>query len=324
MIQQQHIPHPRKNTVVRHKYLNLLHTVLLLAAMAGLLSLIGWMTAGLAGIKMAMIAGALIFLFSPRVPPHLVMKAYRARPLTHGSAPRLYAILEELSARAGLKTLPRLYVQPVAAPNAFAAGTRDNAAICISEGLLRILDIRETQAILGHEVAHIKNNDMQVMGMAGLFNQVTRFMSVTGQVLILFSIPFFLFGGEGIPILLFLFLVFAPSLSILFNLALSRTREFAADLDSARLTGSPMGLIRALSKIERIHRQSWRQRLVNPYRMAAPSILRTHPLTSDRIARLESLIPESKREQPRIQSSVRRAPARPVILRTPSRRFYFS
>lgn len=275
--------------IKKHKLNNLIHTGLLLVSMAVLLGLLGWSVAGWAGVKFAVVAGIVLFLFTPALPSRVIMRAYGARPLHPRSAPRLYTMVETLSKRAGLERMPVLYFLPSPVLNAFASGGRENPAICVTEGLLNILNGDETAAILGHEIAHIQNNDMRVMGYAELFGKLTGYGSLIGQALVILLLPSMLAGYVAVSFLPYLLLVFAPLLSTLMQLALSRTREFEADLGSSILTGSPHSLVSALHKLEMYRGRHWKNLFIPASLRRQPSMLRTHPSTKERIRRLLSL-----------------------------------
>jgi heat shock protein HtpX len=182
--------------------------------------------------------------------------------------------------------------------NAFAVGAPNQAAIAVTDGLLRSLTLREVAGVLAHEISHIRSNDLWVMGLADLFSRVTSLLSLVGQFLLLLNIPLLLLGQAAINWLVVLLLIFAPNLNALAQSALSRTREYDADLNAARLTGDPEGLARALQKIEHV-RGGWLERIFMPgRRVPEPSLLRTHPQTDERISRLLSL----RRQVPRFQA----------------------
>ncbi|NOZ37230.1 MAG: M48 family metalloprotease, partial [Gammaproteobacteria bacterium] len=148
---------------------------------------------------------------------------------------------------------------------------------------------RETIGVLAHEISHIQNNDMWVMGIADMFSRLTSMLSLFGQLLLLLNLPLIIFSAVSINWMAILILIFAPSLSALAQLGLSRTREYDADLNAARLTGDPEGLARALLKIER-QQGSFMERIFLPgRRIPDPSLLRTHPPTDERVRRLMEL-----------------------------------
>ena len=196
--------------------------------------------------------------------------------------------------------------------NAFVVGSEDNAAICLTEGILQHLHLRELTGILGHEIAHIKNNDLQVMRLAEIVGKITHSLSAIGHILLLLSLPAFLAGALHYSSVLLLILILAPILSLLLQLALSRIREFAADLGSAQLTGDAYGLISALRKIDGYHRGFWRSILL-PTWNHQPSLLRTHPPTHERIERLIAL--GSKAKQPYTLPIGQGVCRQPIVLR---------
>lgn len=264
------------------KIQSMIHTGAMLVSMAAILGGLGWMAAGPAGLKTAVILTILSIVLTPHLPAHLIMRACRAQPLHPRYSPGLYALVRELASRAGLEFPPKLYVLHTQKLNAFATGTGKDPAICISKGILQILDRDEIAGILGHEIAHIRNNDVRVMGLAAVFGRLIHFLSLAGQALVFLSLPLILTGVIQVPLVPFLFLVLAPSFGLFLHLALSRTREYNADLESAELTGNPRALASALAKLE-----SFQGQRMFPH--PAGSIMNTHPPTRERIRRLMSL-----------------------------------
>jgi heat shock protein HtpX len=259
-------------------------------ANAGLLGTLGWLIAGLPGVKIAMIAVVLVFLFTPRVPAQILMNHLRAKRLSPVQAPRLYSMLEYLSQKAGLSKPPVLYYLPSPRLNAFAVGSGDDGAIAITRGLASVLTPREMAGILAHEITHIKNYDVQVMALSSIFGRLTGYLSMSGQILLLISLPLFLTGYIEISLLPLGLMVFAPALSMLLYLGLSRTREFEADLGSARLLGDPGALASALAKVEEFNTQASGHRLLRiPVRPGEPPLLRSHPATRERVRRLRGI-----------------------------------
>ncbi|WP_221931053.1 zinc metalloprotease HtpX [Telmatospirillum sp. J64-1] len=273
----------------RHRRRNVLHSTLLLGGMVALLSACGWIIAGGNGVLMALLAGSLSLILSPRLSPGLVLRLYRAQPIPRWQLPEVHAVLEAICSAAGMTRVPRLHYVPSRIMNAFAVGNRDDAAIAVTDGMLRRLDLRELAGVLAHEVSHIRNDDTWIMGLADTVSRLTRIMSLLGVLLLAFSLPGLILEGIPVPWLLVALLVFAPTLSALLQLALSRTREFAADLDAARLTGDPVGLASALDKLERQEGMWWETILMPGRRSPDPSLLRTHPHTRERIERLLAL-----------------------------------
>jgi heat shock protein HtpX len=273
----------------RHKLRNLAQSAILLGGMVGLLALCGWALFGPDGVLGMALGGALALAFSPKVSPRLVLRLYRARELAPPELPEVFAVLDRLSQRAGLRQRPKLYYIPSRILNAFAVGERDDAVIALTDGMLRSLSLRELAGVLAHEISHIRNNDLWLMGLADLVGRLTRLMTLLGLLLLALALPLLLGGAASVPLLVIPLLVFAPQLTTLLQLALSRAREYEADRDAAGITGDPAGLASALAKLERFQRGVWEQILMPGYRLPEPSLLRTHPPTAERIARLREL-----------------------------------
>jgi heat shock protein HtpX len=277
-----------RHKIRQYKLAHLLQTLLLLGSMGLVLVLTGGMIAGWDGMILALLLGVVAFLLSPQFSFHFYLRSQGARRLRPDQAPRLFEITRRLAARAGLSHMPDLYHVPGGVMNAFAVKDRERSAIGLTDGLLRRLDIREIAGILGHEITHIKNNDTGIMGLAALVNRLTGTLSLLGQVVLVFLIPVMLLGRAHMPLAPLLFLVFAPSLSSLLQLALSRTREFEADLGSALLTGDPQGLASALRKLDMQRGSLWKRLLMPGWDRRSP-LMQTHPPTNERIHRLLSL-----------------------------------
>ncbi len=273
----------------RHKLRNLLQSALLLAGIGLLVLVCGWILFGPSGLVFLGVALGSLLLLSPSVAPAMVLRMYRATPLQPQQLPELFRILDALCRRAGLPRRPQLYYVPSAMLNAFAVGHRDSAIIGLTDGLLRQLELRELAAVLAHELSHVRNNDLWLMSLADLAARLTRTMSLIGMVLTLLSLPYWLAADGQVSFWLLLLLLFAPQLTTLLQLALSRAREFDADLDAAGLTGDPGGLIAALRKLDRQQRGFWEQILLPGRRQPQPSLLRSHPPTEERVARLQAL-----------------------------------
>jgi len=274
---------------LQHAWRNRVQSFFLLAVMAGFIALLGWLLWGRDGLFVLVWVGVIAVLVNPVMSPWLVMRMYGARRLEHAEAPVLWHAISELTARAGLESRPELFYVPSRLLNAFSVGTRGQSAIAVTDGLLRQLELDELIGVLAHEVSHIRSNDLWVMGLADMFSRATSLLSLLGQFLLLLNLPLILFSQVTISWWAILLLIFAPNLSALTQLALSRTREFDADLNAARLTGDPDGLAHALARIERVQ-GGWLERVFLPgRRIPAPSLLRTHPEPEERIERLMAL-----------------------------------
>ncbi len=277
----------RKDEMIYHRMLNFLQSFLLLGGMSGLLGFLGWMIAGWEGLLWSMIAGGMMIVLSPRLSPHFIMRFHRARRVSASEAPRLHALLQQLVYKAELSQTPELYIVPNQSVNAFAVGSPRDSAIGVTEGLLQRLNLREVAGVLAHEVAHIRHNDIWVMGLSDSVGRLTRVMSWVGMGLLLINLPMILVSGVGLPWVPVFILMVTPLFSTLLHRALSRTREFDADLGAARLTGDPMGLASALKKINQLQK---RWALFLPQMISTESSwLRSHPASEQRIARLQSI-----------------------------------
>jgi heat shock protein HtpX len=281
--------------------MNVLKTTLLMTALTLLLVWVGGAVAGPRGAWMFLvIAGAMNFAaywFSDK----MVLAMYRAQPVVEKQAPELYAVVRQLTQRAGLP-MPRLYLIPSESPNAFATG-RDpsHAAVAVTEGIVRILNRDELEGVLAHELGHVKNRDILtasiVATIAGAITMLSR-AAMWGAM----------FGGNqrerngGNPLALLLVMILAPIAALVVQLAISRTREFAADRAGAALSGKPLALASALSKLERgaaavpfrrANEATAHQFIVNPLRgRGMASLFSTHPSTAERVERLERIAVE--------------------------------
>lgn len=269
--------------------LNFLQSALLLAGMA----VIGWIVVGAIagpGMTLAIVIGSVLGLvISPRLPRQFLLRAYGARRLTGRDFPEGVAILAELARRAGLPRVPELYYVPSQMPNAFAMGVPEESAVCVSDGLLRLMNRRELAGVLAHEITHIANRDLWIMGLADTMSRAVSLASWLGQLVLIVNLPLILIGAAYVPWQVPLMLMFSPTIMGLLQLALSRTREFDADRGGAELTGDPEGLVSALLKLENSNGRFWEEIFLPGRRIPNPSLLRTHPSTEDRVSRLREL-----------------------------------
>ncbi len=274
----------------RNRWLNMLHTWLLATGSLALLAVTAWAFGGLTGIAYAIVFGAISMWAARRISPKMVLAMYKAREVTEAQFPAGIRIVTELAQRAKLPAAPRLHIIPSRVMNAFAVGRRDQSAIAITDALARTLTPRELAGVLAHEIGHIAHEDVKVMAFADMVSRFTSLMSTIGIISLFLNIGSYVSGGDGgVPWLAVLVLIAAPTVGGLLQMALSRTREFDADLGAALLTGDPDGLASALTKLERAQGRVWENILLPGGRIPDPSVLRTHPLTADRIARLKAL-----------------------------------
>jgi len=276
--------------------MNRVKTFLLLGVLTALLVAGGQMLAGRAGVLVALTLAVVMnfgaYWFSDR----LVLRMYDARPLQYHAAPWLFRTVQTLARRAGVP-MPQLYVVPENAPNAFATGRDpEHGVIAVTEGLLRVLNQAEVEGVLAHEMAHIKHRDTLLMSvaatLAGAISSLANF-AMWGALL----------GGHSRdeedspnPFVGLLAMLFAPIAASLVQLAISRTREYAADRAAAEWTGNPLGLASALQRIEAVAQQTpfysgspetAHLFIQNPFTGEGISALfRTHPTTNDRVQRL--------------------------------------
>lgn len=281
-----------------HRHFNGLKTVLLFGVLwAVLLGLWAVFFRGSQGMLFLFTAVGLIGTFvgywnSDKI----AIKAMHAYPVTELEAPEMYRIVRELSTVAR-QPMPRLYISPTQAPNAFATGRNpQNAAVCCTEGILRILDERELRGVLGHELMHVYNRDILTSSvasaLAGVITSLAQFLLIFG-------------GGDrregGNPLAALALAILAPFAAMLIQMAISRTREYDADEDGAKLTGDPLALASALRKLEQGTKaaplpqtQSLENvshlMLANPFRGGGMAkLFATHPPMDERIARLEKM-----------------------------------
>ena len=257
----RHHPSDPRTALLQHRWLNRLQTGLLVLTLVGIAAAAGRLPFGEGCLWLALFAVAGALLLEPVAASALSLRLYRVRALHPQEAHKMWALLRELPARAGLPATPVPHYVPSAVVNAFATGSKQEASIALTDGLLRSLSPRELAGVLVHEVAHIANEDLRVMGLADSVSRLTCLLALMGQIAILLA-----------------------------QLGLSRVREFDADRLAAELTGDPQGLAPALAKIERVSR-SWRAWLWPGWGNPEPSCLRTRPATQERIARLLTLAP---------------------------------
>jgi heat shock protein HtpX len=272
----------------RQQRRNRVQGVLLLGGMVLTLGLCAWLLFGAEGLLWAVVLGAGGLVLRPRMRPEWVLRMYRARPLPVAVAPNVHQMVQTLAAHAGLPRAPTLYYVPTSMLNAFAVGRRTDAAIGITDGLLRNLTGRQLAGVLAHEISHISSDDLWIMTLADTVGRVTHAVAYAGLALLFLGLPM-LAAGSPMVLLIALVLIAVPTVVTLLQLALSRAREFDADLDAVALTNDPVGLAEALRTLHAHEGRIWERILVPHRRTPDPLLLRTHPSTEERVRRLLEL-----------------------------------
>ena len=270
-----------------------LKTAFLMALLTVLLVFVGNLIAGEQGALMAFLLAAAMNFFSYWYSDRVVLSMYRAQEVTEAEAPQLYTMVRRLTQRARLP-MPKVYVIPSATPNAFATGRDpEHAAVAVTEGIVRMLSPEELEGVIAHELAHIKHRDILIGSVAA---------TIAGAINMLYYFGLF-FGGssdddEGNPIVTLLMIIVAPIAAMLIQMAISRSREFAADRGGAQICGNPLALASALQNLERGVQQipmnanpaSAHMFIVNPLRGGGvASLFSTHPPTEERVRRLREM-----------------------------------
>ena len=266
-----------------HQAANHRSSALAIAAMTVLLAVCGWIVGGTEGVHRAL-AGSAPRPNGPAISREAMFRWFGARLLRPADLPELFNILIDVCSRAHLSRLPDIYCLPAPGDmNAYALGGPADAAIVLTEGLLRRMTRDEIAGILAHEVAHIRNNDAWTMGWAAALHRSIEWTSLAGLALSRAQ-----HGGVALSRPLAELLRAAPSIAQLLRLALSRTRELDADATALELTGDSQALIAALDKLER-HHAGFPAQPVAAFEEGSIRLLRSHPATSERVGALLSL-----------------------------------
>lgn len=275
--------------------MNNIKTVLLLAALTGILVAAGGAFAGRQGMTIALVLAFAMNFFAYWYSDKVVLRMYRAREVSESQAPGLYRTVRELAARAGMP-MPRVYVMEAAQPNAFATG-RDpaHAAVAVTTGIMKILSEQELRGVIGHELAHVKHRDVLIGTIAATIGGAVSYLAYMAQWAMIF-------GGrdddDGNPLALLATIIIAPIAALIVQMAVSRAREYEADADGARLAGNPRYLSGALRRLHETSRKIPMKAnpatshlfIVNPLSgKGMARLFSTHPPMEERIRRLERM-----------------------------------
>jgi len=231
---------------------NALKTALLLGLLTGFMILVGDWLGGQRGMILALGIAAVMNFVSYFFSDKIALMTYRAQPVTREQLPRVYEVVERITQRQGLP-MPKIYVIPTDSPNAFATGRNpSHASVAVTQGILNLLDDEELEGVLAHELGHVRNRDILISSIAA---------TLAGAITILARMAYWgaLFGGMGGRdredrggggLGALFMLILAPIAAMLIQLAVSRSREYAADATGAHFTGNPYALARALEKLD--------------------------------------------------------------------------
>lgn len=276
--------------------MNYLKTAILLAGMTALFGAAGFALGGQGGMVMAFVIAAAMNVGSYWFSDKIVLKMYGAKPVTSGY---IYDMVAELAQKASLP-MPKVYIMETSQPNAFATGRNpENGAVAVTTGITQILDKDELRGVIAHELAHIKNRDTLIMTItatiAGALGMLANMAMFTGHR-----------REGGNPIGAIAVMILAPIAAMLVQMAISRTREYAADKGGAEISGTPLALASALEKIQngaqRVDNNTAEQNpatahmfIINPlHARSTDNLFSTHPNTTNRIRALQEMVGGSK------------------------------
>ncbi len=277
--------------------MNTFKTFLLMFLLTLLFIWVGGAIGGRAGMTFALMMALMLNLGTYWFSDRIVLAMYRAREVTEAEAPGLYSIVRNLAQKANLP-MPRVYIINADQPNAFATGRNPrHAAVAVTTGILRILSEEELAGVIGHELAHVKHRDILISTIAASIAGAISYLAHMAQWALIF-------GGlgrdddDGNPFAALIIMIIAPIAAMIVQMAISRSREFAADAGGAKIAGNPRWLASALRKLEMASRSiplnanpaTSHMFIVNP--LSGKSLMKlfsTHPPIEERIARLEAM-----------------------------------
>ena len=276
--------------------MNIFKTMVLMTGLTLVLLWAGNALGGQSGMTVALVFALIMNAFSYWFSDKIVLKMYKAREVSRADAPELYEMVRRLTHKAGLP-MPRVYIINQPQPNAFATGRNpENAAIAVTTGIMSILSVNELEGVIAHELSHIKHRDILIGTVAATIAGAVSYLAHMAQWAMIF-------GGsddddDGNPFAAIVMMIVAPIAAMLIQMAISRSREYAADAGGAKIAGNPGYLANALKKLHSASQQiplkaepaTAHMFIVNPLsggRMAR--LFSTHPPLEERIARLENM-----------------------------------
>jgi len=277
--------------------MNTLKTGFLLVAMTALIVLIGGYFGGKQGVVLAFLIACVMNITSYWFSDKIVLSMYKARQVDYSDAPELYSMVERLTERAGLP-MPKLYTIPEAMPNAFATGRNPHhAAVAVTDGLLRILDKNEVEAVIAHELGHVNNRDILIGSIAATLAGAIMMLSYFARVAMILG------GGgrsddrNGGAFGLLFMMILAPIAATLIQMAISRSREYQADAKGAQISGRPLSLASALQKLDstakqipsEVSPQTAHMFIVSPMLGGIGKLFSTHPPIPKRVEKLQEI-----------------------------------
>lgn len=278
--------------------MNTIKTVLLMTVLTVLLVFVGNILGGKGGMMIAFIFVVVMNFGTYWFSDKIVLRMYKAKPITRQDSPELFDMTEELTGRAGLP-MPKLYIIPNDQPNAFATGRNpQNAAVALTNGIMRNLNSEELMGVIAHELSHFKHRDILVGTIAATIAGAISMLANMAQWAMIF-------GGRGSgdrnsnPIAMLVMIIVAPIAAMMIQMAISRSREYMADEGGAKMAGNPLYLANALRKLHVKSQQipmnaspsTAHMFIVNPLRGGGfAKLFSTHPPMGERVKRLESMV----------------------------------